>query len=137
MRLKRKPFSFFRRPFPKSQQLHNLYTGSINARFFAAELDFNPILIIESFSELKAPVWVLWKKFQLDKMRKTELTQIEVHAAVTGWVAPPTPDDRDYFAYLQTIFKRYNISPSHAPRLEYNFVTRMVESEFYLQKVQV
>lgn len=32
------------------------------------------------------------------------------------------------------MFKRYNISPSKATRLEYDFVTRVAESEFYFQK---
>lgn len=72
----------------------------------------------------------------MDETRRAQLTQIEAHAAEAGWVAPLTQDDRDYFAYLQTIFKRYNISPSRATRLEYNFVTRVAESEFYLQKAQ-
>ena len=38
------------------------------------------------------------------------------------------------FAYFRSVFKRYNISPSKATRLEYDFVTRVAESEFYLQK---
>ena len=35
---------------------------------------------------------------------------------------------------FRSVFKRYNISPSKATRLEYNFVTQVAESEFYLQK---
>lgn len=72
----------------------------------------------------------------MDKARRKQLAQIEAQAAETGWVAPLTQDDRDYFSYLQTVFKRYNISPSRATRLEYNFVTRVAESEFYLQQAQ-
>ena len=41
------------------------------------------------------------------------------------WVAPLDEEDREYF---------YNINPSRATRLEYDFVTRVAESEFYLQK---
>ena len=37
-------------------------------------------------------------------------------------------------AYLRTVFKRYNIVPSKATRLEYDFVLRVAESEFYLQQ---
>ena len=43
-------------------------------------------------------------------------------------------EDREFFAYFRSVFKRYNISPSKAARLEYDFVTRVAESEFYLQK---
>jgi len=50
------------------------------------------------------------------------------------WVAPLTQEDRDYFTYFRTVCKRYNIVPSKATRLEYDFVTRVAESEFYLQK---
>ena len=51
-----------------------------------------------------------------------------------NWVSPLTQEDRDYFAYFRTVCKRYNIVPSKATRLEYEFVTRAAESEFYLQK---
>ena len=66
----------------------------------------------------------------MDKERMAELEEIEAHGAENGWVAPMTEEDRAFFAY----FKRYNISPSKATRLEYDFVTRVAESEFYLQK---
>lgn len=51
-----------------------------------------------------------------------------------SWVAPLDEEDREYFAYFRTVCKRYNIVPSRATRLEYDFVTRVAESEFYLQK---
>lgn len=35
---------------------------------------------------------------------------------------------------LGEIFKRYNILPSRAARLEYDFATRIAESEFSLQR---
>ena len=54
--------------------------------------------------------------------------------AVSGYVAPMTEEDRDFIAYFRSVFKRYNISPSKATRLEYGFVTRVAESEFYLQQ---
>lgn len=44
-------------------------------------------------------------------------------------------EDKAFFAYFRSVLKRYNISPSKATRLEYDFVTRVAESEFYLQKV--
>lgn len=64
------------------------------------------------------------------------LRQVEEHAAETGWVAPLTHEDKAYFAHLRTVFKRYNIIPSQATRLEYDFVTRVAESEFYLQQAK-
>ena len=50
------------------------------------------------------------------------------------WVVLLTQEDKEYFAYLRTVFKRYNIVPSKATRLEYDFVLRVAESEFYLQQ---
>ncbi len=50
------------------------------------------------------------------------------------WVAPLDEEDREYFSYFRTVCKRYDIVPSRATRLEYDFVTRVAESEFYLQK---
>ena len=70
----------------------------------------------------------------MDKERMAELEKIETHGAENGWVAPMTAEDREFFAYFRSVFKRYNISPSKATRLEYDFVTRVAESEFYLQK---
>ena len=70
----------------------------------------------------------------MDKERMAELAEIEAHGAENGWVAPMTEEDRTFFAYFRPVFKRYNISPSKATRLEYDFVTRIAESEFYLQK---
>ena len=46
-----------------------------------------------------------------------------------------TAEDREFFAYFRSMFKRYNISPSKATRLEYDFVTRVAESGFYLQRM--
>ena len=69
----------------------------------------------------------------MDNERMEELEKIEAHGAENGWVAPMTEEDRDFFAYFRSVFKRYNILPSKATQLEYDFVTRVTESEFYLQ----
>ena len=58
----------------------------------------------------------------------------KAHGAENGWIAPMTEADKAFFAYFRSVFKRYNISPSKATRLEYDFVTRVAENEFYLQK---
>ena len=71
----------------------------------------------------------------MDKERMAKLEKIEAHGAENGWVTPMTEEDKAYFAYFRLVFKRYNISPSKATRLEYNFVTQVAENEFYLQKV--
>ena len=71
----------------------------------------------------------------MDNERMEELEKIEAHGAKNGWVAPMTEEDKEFFAYFRSVFKRYNISPSKATRLEYNFVTQVTESEFYCQKV--
>lgn len=70
----------------------------------------------------------------MDEMRKNQLIKAEEMGATTAWVAPMWQEDRAYFVYLQSVFKRYNISPAKATRLEYDFVTRVAESEFYLQQ---
>ncbi len=66
--------------------------------------------------------------------RKAYLQEMEEHGTDNGWVAPLTEEDRAFFAYFRSVFKRYNITPSKATRLEYDFVTKVAESEFYLQK---
>ena len=68
------------------------------------------------------------------EMSREELLRAETIGSEQGWVAPITQEDREYFAYLRTVFKRYNIVPSKATRLEYDFVLRVAESEFYLQQ---
>ena len=70
----------------------------------------------------------------MEQNRMAELEKIEAHGAEIGWVAPMTEEDREFFAYFRSVFKRYNISPSKATRLEYEFVTKVAESEFYLQR---
>lgn len=70
----------------------------------------------------------------MSNMTFEELSRIEAHGTENGWVAPMTHEDREFFAYFRSVFKRYNISPSKATRLEYDFVTKVAESEFYLQQ---
>jgi len=67
-------------------------------------------------------------------MQMEELKKYEEQGTATGWVAPMSSEDREFFAYFRSVFKRYNIEPSKATRLEYDFVTRVAESEFYLQQ---
>ena len=70
----------------------------------------------------------------MDKEKMEYLQRIEEHAAETGWVAPLTQEDKDYFVHLRSVCTRYNIDLSKATRLEYDFVIRVAESEFYLQQ---
>ena len=70
----------------------------------------------------------------MNKEKMEYLQRIEERAAETGWVAPLTQEDKDYFVYLGGVCKRYNINPSRATRLEYDSVIRVAESEFYLQQ---
>ena len=70
----------------------------------------------------------------MSEMSREELLRAEAIGSEQGWVAPLTQEDPEYFAYLRTVFKRYNIVPSKATRLEYDFVLRVAESEFYLQQ---
>ena len=68
----------------------------------------------------------------MDQKRLEYLRQVERHADETGWVAPLPQEDKDHFAYLRKVFKRYNIAPSKATPTEYDFVVRVAESEFIL-----
>ena len=68
------------------------------------------------------------------EMSREELLRAEAIGSEQGWVAPLTQEDKEYFAYLRIAFNRYNIVPSKATRLEYDFVLRVAESEFYLQQ---
>ena len=62
------------------------------------------------------------------------LQEIETHGTQSGWVTPIGKEDREFLAYFRLVCKRYNIVPSTATKLEYDFVTRVAESEFYLQR---
>lgn len=73
----------------------------------------------------------------MDEREKTYLMEMDEHGAAHGWVAPLTREDKDYFAHLRSVFRRYNITPSKATRMEYDFVVRVAESEFYLQQASV
>ncbi len=60
--------------------------------------------------------------------------EIEDHGSAVGWVAPTNQEDKAFLSYFRKVCKRYNIAPSKATKLEYDFVTRVTESEFYLQQ---
>ena len=68
------------------------------------------------------------------EQRRSYLQNMEEHGAVDGWVAPLDREGREFLAYFRSACKRYNIVPSKATKLEYDFVTRVAESEFYLQQ---
>ena len=70
----------------------------------------------------------------MSKMNFSELEKIEDLGAATGWVSHLSAEDKEFIKYFRSVFKRYNINPSKATRLEYDFVTRVAESEFYLQQ---
>lgn len=65
----------------------------------------------------------------------SELIKFENLGAAVGWVSPLSSEDKEFIKYFRSIFERYNINPSKATRLEYDFVTKVAESEFYLQQV--
>ena len=71
----------------------------------------------------------------MDKQEILYLQQMEQLGAENGWVAPLTREDSEYLVHFRAVCKRYNIIPSKATRLEYDFVTRVTDSEFYLQQV--
>ena len=45
----------------------------------------------------------------MSEMNRDELLKTEAVGAEQGWVSPLTQEDKEYFAYLRKVFKRYNI----------------------------
>lgn len=70
----------------------------------------------------------------MDMQEKQYLIDIEAHGAEHGWVAPMTQEDSDYLIHFRAVCKRYNIVPSKATPIEYDFVTRVTDSEFYQEQ---
>ncbi len=66
--------------------------------------------------------------------RREYLQRVEDHAAETGWLTPPTQENRDYMAFLLGVCAQYNIVLSRATPLEFEFVTRVADDEFYLRR---
>ena len=66
--------------------------------------------------------------------RKRYLQHIETCGAETGWVSPLTEEDKEFFRYFRMMCRRYNIVSAKATQMEYDFVTTVAESEFYLQR---
>jgi len=66
--------------------------------------------------------------------QQKDMAEMEDYCGQHGWVEPLTQEDQDYYAYFRNVCRRYNINPSKANRLEYDFVIRVAESEFYVQK---
>lgn len=73
---------------------------------------------------------------QMNEAKKAVLLQIEAHGAEHGWVAPLTKENCDFVAYFRSVFKRYNIIPPKATDLEYEFVTKVAENEFYSRQAR-
>ena len=69
--------------------------------------------------------------------RKQYLQNIETHGMENGWVSPLTEEDKEFFRYFRMVCRRYNIVPSKATQMEYDFVTKVAESEFYIQCASV
>lgn len=67
--------------------------------------------------------------------RMAEMETMEAQGAKNGWVAPMAEEDREFFVYFRSVFKQYNISPLKATRLEDDFMTKVAESKFCLQRV--
>ena len=70
----------------------------------------------------------------MNDQEKMYLQKIEEHGAQNGWVIPLNQNDREFLTYFRSVCKRYNITPSKATKLEHDFVTRVTESELYLQQ---
>ncbi len=70
----------------------------------------------------------------MDMKQKQYLIEMEAHGAEHGWVAPAIEEDTDYLIHFRSVCKRYNIVPSKATPMEYDFVTRVTDSEFYQQR---
>lgn len=73
----------------------------------------------------------------MDMAQEKYLIDMETHGAEHGWVAPLSQEDSDYLIYFRAVCKRYNTVPSKATPMEYDFVTRVTDSEFYQQRANV
>lgn len=71
----------------------------------------------------------------MTKERLDYLKRIEELGTEQGWVSPMNQEDIEYFANFRKVCNRYNINPSEATRLEYDFVVQITESEFYGNRV--
>lgn len=69
----------------------------------------------------------------MDAKEKQYLIDVEAHGEGYGWVAPMTQEDSDCLSHFRAVCRRYNIVPSKATPMEYDFVTRVADSEFYQQ----
>ena len=56
----------------------------------------------------------------MSQTSREELLRIESIGSAQGWVAPLEREDKAYFAYLRTVFRRYNIEPSKAHNLTHD-----------------
>lgn len=72
----------------------------------------------------------------MPELDRSYLRKMEIHGAAKGWVAPLDRSDRAYLSHFRSVCKRYNIEPSKASKLEYEFVTKVTENEFYLDQAQ-
>ena len=72
-----------------------------------------------------------------DRGKETVSSEYRDVRAETGWVSPLTEEDKEFFRYFRMMCRRYNIVPSKATQMEYDFVTKVAESEFYLQRASV
>lgn len=70
----------------------------------------------------------------MNEKQKQYLIDMEAHGAEHGWVAPMAEEDTDYLVHFRAVCKRYNIVPSKATPIEYDFVVRITDSEFYQQR---
>lgn len=55
------------------------------------------------------------------------LRQVEDHASRTGWVSPLTREDKEYFAYLRQVSKRYEVIHD---RVNIRDIKPMTDSEY-------
>lgn len=72
----------------------------------------------------------------MPELDRSYLQKMETYGTAKGWVAPLDREDRAYLSHFRSVCKRYNIEPSKASKLEYEFVTKVTENEFYLHQAQ-
>ena len=65
----------------------------------------------------------------MDTERLHYIKEMESHGATNGWVSPLSDKDREYLVHFRAVCKRYNIDPSRATQLEYDFVTKVTDAE--------
>lgn len=73
----------------------------------------------------------------MDEILRKERLYYDRNGNNLEFITPGSAEEREFFSYLHSVFKRYNIDSNKATRLEFDFAIRVAESEFYTQPANI